>query len=323
MTYLSADLFAETPAELTAEQVLLRKNISNHVWMLAGDIGARSLTEAPNGLVKSAEYIEYVFKRIGYVPSSQFFNAEVFCARGSNRPQVHSTRNIVAELKGRTNSDQIVIVGAHYDTEYLSPGANDNASGVAALLEIARAIQVNGALNLTIRFVAFSNEEQPYCKTDQMGSRVYAASCRENNDCIAAMICLETIGFYTDQPGSQKYPEPFSQSIEHDAGNFVALVSNVESELLLKKCAGAFWEAVRFPSIALSAAENIRGVDYSDHQSFWRLGYPAVMITDTAFFRYPHYHQKTDTPEKIDFDRLALVTTGIISIVKAVADSSR
>jgi Zn-dependent M28 family amino/carboxypeptidase len=263
-----------------------------------------------------------MFKKIGYTPQSQLFNAEVYPARGANRPQLHSTRNIIAELKGTTSCDQIVIVGAHYDTEYLSPGANDNATGVAALLEIARAIQLTGALNRTIRFVAFSNEEQPFCRTDQMGSRIYAAKCHDNNEQIAAMICLETIGFYTDQPGSQKFPEPFNQSLAHDAGNFLAIVSNLESEPLLKECATAFRSAVRFPSIALSATETVRGLDYSDHQSFWRLGYSAVMVTDTAFFRYPHYHERTDTPDKIDFDRLAVVSTGLTAIIKKIASSA-
>lgn len=290
----------------------MRKNLSNHVWTLAGDIGARSLTKAPEGLLKSAEYIDYVFKKVGYAPLSQWFNAEVYS--GANRPQMHSTKNIVAELKGTTLADQIVIVGAHYDTEYSSPGANDNASGVAALLEIARILKA-GSLSRTIRFAAFSNEEQPFCRTDQMGSRIYATKCREDNEAIAAMICLETMGFYTDERGSQKFPENLSQSIGHDVGNFIAIVSNLESKPLLEECAMAFRGAVRFPSVALSAPETVRGIDYSDHQSFWRLGYPAVMITDTAFFRYPHYHEKTDTPDKIDFDRLTVVTTGVASMV--------
>ncbi|MBX9685802.1 MAG: M20/M25/M40 family metallo-hydrolase [Candidatus Obscuribacterales bacterium] len=227
----------------------------------------------------------------------------------------HSARNLIAELKGSTHADQIVIVGAHYDTEYSSPGANDNATGVAAMLKIARSLQLSGPMGRTIRFVAFSNEEQPFSRTDQMGSRVYADYCRERSEQVSAMICLETIGFYTNEPGSQKFPDHFPQSIGHDAGNFIAIVSNLESETLLKECITTFRSKVRFPSIALAVAESVRGIDYSDHQSFWRAGYPAVMVTDTAFFRYPHYHEKTDTPDKIDFDRLTIVTSGIAAMI--------
>ena len=183
-------------------------------------------------------------------------------------------------------------------------------------------VQAEGSLARTVRFVAFSNEEQPFCRTEQMGSRVYANSCRENHDEIAAMICLETIGYYTEHRGTQKFPEPFLQSLGHDVGNFIAIVSNLESEALLEQCVAAFRSAVRFPAVALSATETVRGVDYSDHQNFWRLGYPAVMFTDTAFFRYPHYHQKTDTADRIDFDRLAVVTSGVAAAIIELGGAS-
>jgi Zn-dependent M28 family amino/carboxypeptidase len=317
MTYLSADLFVEALAHLTEEQVLSRSNISNHVWMLAGDIGARSLTRAPNGLHKSAEYIEYVFKKIGYNPVDQVFSAEVYNLAGSQRqpPVIHQTRNIIAELKGATSAEEIIVVGAHYDTEYSSPGANDNATGVAALLEIARVLYANQQAEHTIRFVAFTNEEQPFCRTNQMGSKVYADACKDRNEKIKAMICLETIGCYTEEPGTQNFPDPTFESLGHDIGNFIAFVSNVASESLLKKCVTSFRRLVRFPSIAVAASENVRGIDYSDHQNFWQLGYPALMITDTAFYRYPHYHEKTDTPDKVDFDRLAVVTGAIAEMI--------
>ncbi len=318
---LSADLFIERLAALNEEQKLLSSGIKGHVQMLAGDIGARSLTSAPKGLEAAANYIEHVLQEIGFNFTRQEFKAEVYNtnARQAMPATVHTTRNIIAELKGSTRPNEIIILGAHYDTEYLSRGANDNASGIAALLEIAKEMRNHAKTDRTIRFVAFSNEEQPFCRTDQMGSKVYAYSCKERGDDIKAMICLETIGFYTEEQNTQKFPDPSFSALNHNTANFIAFVSNLLSAEILNKCISTFRHSVRFPSIAIAAPESMRGVDYSDHQNFWGLGYPAIMITDTAFYRYPHYHEETDTPDKLDYERLGVLTSGLIDVMKKLA----
>ncbi len=294
--------------------------------MLAGDIGARSLTRAPAGLLKSAEYIEYVFKKAGYAPESQYFNTEVISmdTRKSPYPSIQKTRNIIAEIKGNTIPDEIIIVGAHYDTEYDSPGANDNASGVAALLELSKLLLLRGSLERTIRFVAFTNEEQPYSRTNEMGSRQYANACHRKGEQINAMLCLETIGYYTNQSKSQRFPSQEFDSVGCDKANFITFISsNIASEPLLKNSIPYFRDSVRFPSLAFSAPETMRPVDFSDHQNFWSLGYPAIMITDTAYFRYEHYHASTDTPDKICFDQLAVLTDGICEVIQKLSSEAK
>ena len=170
----------------------------------------------------------------------------------------------------------------------------------------------------TVRLVAFVNEEPPFCHTDLMGSRVYARRCRARDENVVAMLSLETIGFYVDEPGSQKYPFPFSLFYP-DTGNFVGFVGNLGSRSLTRRSIRAFRESTDFPSEGLAAPGWIPGIGWSDHWSFWQEGYPGVMITDTAPFRYPHYHTPQDTPDRIDYDRFARVVMGVSGVVEALA----
>jgi Zn-dependent M28 family amino/carboxypeptidase len=315
--FISPDLYNDHPEKLNLAQQQSRNNLAKHIEILAGDIGARSLTRAQEALYRAAAYIEQTFENLNYGVRNQHFNATV-SLKDINNKQINQsmpTRNLIAEIKGKALPNEIVIVGAHYDTEYSSPGANDNGSGVAALLELAELFSNRASLGRTLRFVAFSNEEQPFCDTNEMGSKIYADECKQYNENIVAMLCLETIGYYSDKPGTQTFPDESFNALKHDAGNFISFVSNIESSELLKKCIGDFRASLKFPSIAIAAQTSMRGIDFSDHRNFWRLGYPAIMITDTAFYRYPHYHQLTDTPDKIDYERLALLTHGIFEIV--------
>jgi len=166
----------------------------------------------------------------------------------------------------------------------------------------------------TIRFVAFVNEEPPYFKTEEMGSLVHARQARKQGDKVIAMLALETIGCYSDLPKSQHYPAPFSLFYP-DTGDFIAFVANPGSRDLLHRTIGAFRETTPFPSEGIAAPGWIEGICWSDHWSFWDAGYPALMVTDTAPFRYPHYHEPTDTPEKLDFERMARVVAGIGRVV--------
>ena len=214
---------------------------------------------------------------------------------------------------------EIVLVGAHYDSVLGSPGANDNGSGVAALLEIAAMIS-DRSLPRTVRLAAFVNEEPPFFMTPLMGSRVYARRARRAGDRIIAMFSLETIGCYDHRPGSQRYPLPFT-AFYPNTGNFIGFVSNLTSRKLLRRAISSFRSHTRFPSEGVAAPGWFTGIGWSDHWSFWKENYPAVMITDTALFRYSPYHTRFDTPEKISYADLARVVAGIQRVVTDLAEN--
>ncbi|MDH3407214.1 MAG: M28 family peptidase, partial [Gammaproteobacteria bacterium] len=173
-----------------------------------------------------------------------------------------------------------------------------------------------------VHFVAFVNEEPPFFKTENMGSQHYARAARANNEDIRAMLALETIGYYDDAPGSQQYPPLFSLFFP-DRGDFIGLVSNFSSRQLLRRAVTAFRAASDFPLEYVSTFGWVPGVDWSDHGSFWNEGYPAIMVTDTALYRYPYYHSAQDTPDKLDYVRLARVSTALVAVVEALAKSDQ
>src|SRR5205814_10011080 len=204
----------------------------------------------------------------------------------------------------------IVIIGGHYHSVFGSSGSNDNGTGVAATLALARRfaekqleLRLTPTHYKTLRFVAFVNEEPPYFLSGEMGSEVYARRCKERGDKIYAMISLETIGYFSDAPNSQTYPSPDLGMFYPKVGNFIGFVSNVHSRALLRRVITLFRENAKIPSEGASLPAFIRGVSWSDQWSFWQHGYPAIMVTDTAPFRYPYYHSSSDTPDKLDYDR--------------------
>jgi Zn-dependent M28 family amino/carboxypeptidase len=223
-------------------------------------------------------------------------------------------------LDGRGRAQELVVIGAHYDSVSGCPGANDNATGVAALLELAHRF-ASRAQHRTVRFVAFVNEEPPFFKTAQMGSVIYANAAKARGDRVAGMLSLETIGYYSDQRGSQQYPAPIAR-LYPDVGNFIGFVSNIGSARLLLKARKAFRRRTSFPLQSAAAPEAIAGVAWSDHWAFWQAGYSAMMVTDTAPFRYPWYHTSEDTPEKIDYDKLAQVVEGLEAVIESLAGHS-
>jgi Zn-dependent M28 family amino/carboxypeptidase len=223
--------------------------------------------------------------------------------------------------------DEWIVIGAHYDhlgeggnRSSLSPddkgihnGADDNASGVAVLIELARLVRSG------VRFVAFANEEAPYFLGPEMGSFVYA---RERGAKVRAMFSLEMLGYYSDVPGSQNYPAPLSMFYP-DRGDFIAFVGDLGARSLVRRSIGSFRKHAKFPSEGLAAPSFIPGIAWSDHWSFRKHGYPAVMITDTAFYRYPHYHRASDTPDKLDYERMARVTLGLAEMLNEFAHQAR
>lgn len=270
--------------------------LKSHVYKLSHEIGDRSVFEYEN-LSEAAGYITQAFSSFGYDVESQ--NYHVYDRQ---------VENIIAEKKGTLMPDEIIIIGAHYDTCF-NPGADDNASAVAGLLELARFIS-DKKTHRTVRFIAFVNEEPPFYKTDDMGSRVYAKAAKKAKEDIRAVVVLEMIGRYSDRPNSQQYP-PFFGLFYPNKADFIAVVGNLRSRWLTKKITSSFKERVDFPIESISTFGFIPGVDFSDHWSFWKEGYPAVMVTDTAFYRSPDYHNESDTYEKLDYEKMAEVVKGL------------
>ena len=288
---------------LSAEETDLREHLRRHVAAVASrEHNVFHFAE----LEAAAQYLEHALGGLGYRVETQRFKAAV-----------GEVRNIEVEVKGTARAQEIIVVGAHYDSVFGAPGANDNGSGVAAVLELARLFR--GARPArTLRFVLFVDEEPPFFKTDQMGSRVYARRAKDRGEKIVAMFSLETIGYYSDQPGSQHYPFPLG-FFYPNTGNFTAFVSNFASRPLLHEVIAMFRRHAEFPSEGVTAPAFIPGVDWSDHWSFWKEDYPALMVTDTAPFRYPHYHAATDTIDKVDYERLARVTSGLFKMLRELA----
>jgi Zn-dependent M28 family amino/carboxypeptidase len=226
-------------------------------------------------------------------------------------------RNSEGDGKGTALVAEVIVVGAHGDSVDGAVGANDNGSGVAAVLELARLFREAKPAR-TLRLVAFVNEEPPFFKTEQMGSRVYARRSKARGENVVAMFSLETIGYYSDRPGSQRYPFPLG-FFYPSTGNFIAFVSNLSSRALLHEVLASFRRHAEFPSESVAAPAFIPGVDWSDHWSFWKEGYPALMVTDTAPYRYPYYHTVQDTPDKVDYERAARVATGLQGMLSELA----
>jgi hypothetical protein len=287
---------------LTAEERRLAERLRAHVQSIAAK---PHHVWAPAELETAARYIEDRLRAAGHA-----VRREEFTAAGA------AVRNLAAEVRGARRPEEIFLVGAHYDSIAGAPGANDNGSGVAAVLELAEAAP-GWRPERTWRFVLFVNEEPPFFRTVEMGSHVHAAAAKARGDRIVAMYSIETIGFYSDAPGSQRYPFPFG-AFYPGRGNFLAFVANLPSRGLLHRTIGAFRIAAQFPSEGAAAPAWVPGVDWSDQLAFWNAGYPALMITDTAPFRYPHYHTPQDTPDKVDYDRLARVVRGLEQTFRAL-----
>jgi hypothetical protein len=290
---------------LSSEEREVCNNIKQHISVLAGNIGERNIWKYDN-LKASASYIEKAITEMGYEVKKQ-----EYMVMGKQ------VENLEWELTSERHPEEIILVGAHYDSVSGSPGANDNASGVAALLEIARLLKTE-TLSRTIRFVTFVNEEPPFFQTGKMGSRIYASRARQNGEKIVAMFSLETIGYYSHEKGSQNYPFPLS-IFYPDAGNFIAFVGNVSSRSLVQEALEIFRSKTAFPSEGIAAPGWFPGIGWSDNWSFWKEGYPAIMITDTALFRYPYYHTQQDVPDRIHYEQMARVAVGMSETVRALS----
>jgi Zn-dependent M28 family amino/carboxypeptidase len=273
------------------------------VTVLAQEIGVRSYRDIDR-LKKTEHYISSQFTSFGYRVERQpfLFFGNIY-------------HNLVAERTGISSPEKVLVVGAHYDTVPTTPGADDNASGMAGLLGLARTL-ADTRLSTTVRFVAFALEEPPVFRTESMGSYHYARSLKEMRENVEGMICLEMIGYFCDEEGSQRYPLPFFDLKYPKVGNYIAMVGNRASKSFTENTAQAFRNAVDLPVVTLNAPPVVIGIDFSDHWSFGQFGYRAFMVTDTAFYRNPHYHAPTDLPQTLDYERMAKVVDGLAAAVR-------
>jgi Zn-dependent M28 family amino/carboxypeptidase len=291
-------------ADLKGHEVEIESQLKEHVEKLGGKIGIRN---NPITLQMSLNYITDRLKSSGYVVKEQKYAVDTM-----------SLRNIEAEKKGSEKPEEIIILGAHYDTVNCSPGSDDNGSGVASVLELARLFADKNPKR-TIRFVLFASEEPPYFRSHDMGSYHYAKKCKALKENIKGVLILETLGYYTEEPNSQTYPLSYLPGYP-DKGNFITFVSNLNSQKLLKKCMSAFRSSTDFPSVGVSVPEWITGVDWSDQMYFWKNNIQAVMITDTALYRNPYYHEPTDAAETLNYPYFARVVGGLETVVAALAN---
>lgn len=289
--------------ELTAEEHELSRRLRRHVVAIASE---PHNVAHPQALDAAADYIEQTLRQAGLAPQRQSYVVD--------RKEVS---NIYVALPERSSTKprRTLVVGAHYDSAGRVPGANDNGSGTAAVLELARLLGDLETRDTRLILVLFVNEEPPYFQTSDMGSARFAEFLKARDEPVAGMLTLETIGHFSNEPGSQHYPPPLSMLLP-DRGDFLAFVGMPGSRGFLHDVLGTFRETTPFPTLGGIAPSTVMGIDWSDHWAFARMGIPALMVTDTAPFRYRHYHQLTDTPDKVDYESLARITKGFERVIR-------
>lgn len=302
MRFLSATDSRHAGDGLDRREGRLRDRLLADIGVLAGDIGERHLGRPP-ALDRAAQWVEGRLSEAGLEVAHEPF-----------RVGDHTCRNLIADVGP---SRPRLLVGAHYDSVPGCPGADDNATGVAALLALAEALGAHPEPP-PIRLAAFANEEPPYFQSPAMGSRVHARACRRGGVALTGAVALDGLGFYGDTPGSQSYPVAPGTDLP-DTGDFLALVANEASAELLEGLFAAFREHARLPAQGAILPESAPGTGWSDHWAFWQEGWAGVMVTDTLPFRNPHYHGPTDSPETLDGDRLTRAVNGLIAAIPALA----
>lgn len=291
---------------LTGAAIGVPTTLEHDVVTMTSDIGSRNFVHYDN-LNATKEFIQLSLRQTGYEVHQQAYDVKG-----------QTYYNLEAEHLGSKHPNEIIIIGAHYDTVSSAPGADDNATGTAAVIELARQF-AQRETNRTVRFVAFTNEEPPFFWSSEMGSLVYANRSRQRQETIVAMVSLDMLGYFSDVDGSQRYPFPGSLFYP-STGNFISFVGNLSSGALVRDAIAAFRQQANLPSEGIVLPGWVAGVGYSDHWSFWQQGYQAIMVTDSGFYRYPYYHTTKDTSDKINFDRFSRVVLGLVEVIDALAN---
>lgn len=290
---------------LTATEKDLVVELQRDVRALATQIGERNADKKWE-LAEATDYLAQELEAAGYTPRREGYEIDGV-----------AVQNLEGEVRGGGLASEIVLVGAHFDSARGSPGANDNATGVAAVLALARRFRTATPVR-TLRFVLFANEEPPYFQTENMGSLLYARAAAGRGDHIVAMLSLESLGFYSDVPGSQRYPKGLEGRFPSEA-SFIAVVGNPASKALVDLVGAGLDARSSIPTRAETLPESLPEAGWSDHWAFWQLRVPAVMVTDTAPFRDEHYHKATDTADRLDFHRMARVVAGLETVIAELA----
>ncbi|MFH0753690.1 MAG: M28 family peptidase [Candidatus Omnitrophota bacterium] len=298
-TYGWQPVFTSFRANASTEAAAVR--LKNTVRYLSEDVGIRNQASYDN-LQSAAEYIEKRLVDLGYTVE-----------RWPYTINGQSFRNIVVRLKNNA-SDEYVLIRAHYDACF-NPGADDNASGIAGVLELAGSLKQE-PLKANIMFVAFTNEEPPFFKTSQMGSRVFVRELASKNIRIREAIVFDMIGYYSTGWFQQKYL-PFLGPFYPHKGDFIAIVGDFGSRALVDRIQKSFIGQKGAPMRTIVAPRTVPGLNFSDHASFWEVNIPAVMLTDSAYLRNPHYHKDSDTWDKLNYQKMAAVVEGMrMAIIK-------
>ena len=277
---------------------IIKRHLYEHIEVLTKTIGERNsikyaaLEQTYNYILRIMRQSLFRIKEYDY-----YYNNLIF-------------RNIVAEKIGMRYPHEIIIIGAHYDTVHNSPGADDNSSGIAALLEFIRLFD-DYENQRTMRFIAFTLEEPPFHDTPKMGSYVYAHSCKRRQENILFMISLEMLAYFSNKRGSQKYPHPNMINKYPNKGNFITIVGNNKSLAITQKLTDILNRHGSVHAYPIIATPEISGANLSDHSPFWNLGYKAMMITDTAFYRNPNYHEPNDTIDTLNFKHFSKLVFGL------------
>jgi Zn-dependent M28 family amino/carboxypeptidase len=276
-----------------------------HVRMLSDTLVPRDESH-PHMLDRAAAYVRREFEQAGGTVSEQPYDVDG-----------KTYRNVIA-LFGPDTAERIV-VGAHYDSVTADvPAADDNASGVAGLIELAYWLGATSP-RMQIELVAYTLEEGQHFRTQRMGSFVHARSLKQQGVPVRAMFSLEMLGFFSDAPNSQRHPYPLMELFYPTQGNFIAVVGKLNQPMVVRRVKAAMQAASLLPVYSINAPRSVPGIDFSDHRNYWEVGYDAVMITDTAFYRNPNYHTPRDTAETLDYQRMAGVVQGVYAAVLALA----
>ncbi len=278
-----------------------RENLYKHVKFLT------SLDPPRNALnLKSLnKACDYIFKEMEKYSSNVYF--QEFEVEGN------IYKNVICEF-GKGND--LIVVGAHYDVCCEQPGADDNGSGVAGILELARMLnEYKKELKKRIQLVAYTLEEPPFFGTDKMGSYIHAEKLFEKKENLKFMISLEMIGYFSNEKGSQKFPVPVMKLLYPDTGNFIGIVGSPSDWFITRNIKIKMAEVSKIDIYSINFPNIIPGIDFSDHRNYWKFGYRGVMITDTAFYRNPNYHQTTDTIDTLDFEKMSEVVDGVFNVL--------
>lgn len=296
--WVTQPVFLQKPNK--ENQLVEAEKLKSHVKALSETFFPRDEGNIEN-LNKVASYIKQEFETAKGITLEQPYKVEG-----------QTYKNIIAYFGPDT--EERIIIGAHYDSAGQLPGADDNASGVAGIIELAYLLGKT-TLPIKVELVAFTLEEPPYFDTAYMGSAIHANSLKEQNIKVRLMISIEMIGYFSDLPNSQAFPVSVLNLVYPTRGNFITVIGNLENGLTVRQVKKAMQKATSLPVCSINAPRSIPGIDFSDHLNYWNVGYNALMISDTAFYRNKNYHTKHDTADKLDYKRMAMVVEDLYQVL--------